>query len=261
MTDMAETYRPFLTDREPDFDLSFTLDSNLTPAQARRILRASRAHQNGSRYYTVPDLIDCRLDWDRRALAVRTQKALFHRDADYRLMSYLLRGVYAGVLKKYRQAAVKYHIVHGCGVVSGERFYLFTGVSGSGKSTVAKLAGHRTVLNDEAVLLSTRGGRFQITGSPLTGEVPRTSARKGDLAAIFFLEHAPEVRLTPLSTTKAYPQLLCQFFDLAPLFEQSDRKTFQERAEISARLAQAVPCYTLGFKPDTTFWEVIEHAQ
>ena len=69
------------------------------------------------------------------------------------------------------------------------------------------------------------------------------------------------MRLTPLSTTKAYPQLLCQFFDLAPLFEQSDRKTFQERAEISARLAQAVPCYTLGFKPDTTFWEVIEHAQ
>jgi hypothetical protein len=253
-------YQPFLVNGEPDFRIEFTLDSNLTPSQVKDILKYARPYNDGSRYYTDPDLIDCILDWESRHLSVRTQKALFHDDVEYRLMSYLLRGIYAGITKNLKKSRIQHYIVHGCGIAQGDRYYLFTGVSGSGKTTVARLANGRTVLNDEAVLISCHDDVIRVAGSPLDGELLDKSSKEGDLTAIFFLEHAPEVTLERLSSSRAYHMFLCQVFDISPLFQPSSIETLQERADLSSRVAQSVPCFRLGFRPDNSFWEVVQNA-
>ncbi|MBN2543404.1 hypothetical protein JXI42_11120 [bacterium] len=178
-------YQEFLVTGDPDFYTDFTLDSNLSPAKVKKIIRYAHSHIDGNRYYTELELIDCKLNWEIHYLSVHTQKAIFQDQVDYRLMNYLMRGIYAGVIKKSRKMPIDKHIVHGCGVAQDDKYFLFTGGSGSGKTTVAKLGGSRIVLNDEAVLMNCRDSIINISGSPLDSELPLKSKKEGPLTAIF----------------------------------------------------------------------------
>lgn len=251
-------YQPFLTPQRTDISIRFNLKERLTVAEIRRLLYDLRAYNEGERYFTVPELIECRINWPEGVLEIETDKNLFDPEVEYKLMNVLLRGLYSGIFRRLRKMPFDSYLVHGCGVVDGERCYLFTGPSGSGKTTVGSLAGSRTILNDETVLIGRNHDGFNLAGTPFDGGLTERSNAGYHLTKIFFLKHASEVTLKKLSEVDTYKRLLLQVFDTSPLFETPDNATFSEQAELCSEIAAGVPAYELGFLPDTSFWHHID---
>jgi hypothetical protein len=250
-------YRPFLVSQQPDFLIKLKLRDRLTVPEIKRLLIDARSYVKGNRFFTRPELLEYRVDWQEATLWVDTEKRLFSPEADYKLMNNLLRGIYSGIYAKLRNTTPDAHLVHGCGILDGQRCYLFTGPSGSGKTTVATLAEGRRVLNDETVLIGQNGKGFYVSGAPFQGGTPNTCNTSSYLSAIFFLKHETAVSLRTISKAETYLKFMTQVFDTSPLLEDSGNSSFQERADLSAAVANAVPSYELGFRPDTSFWQVV----
>ncbi len=256
---MAASYRSFLVERPPEYTIDLNLHDYLTAGEVSEVIRNIEAHCDGSRFFTHPWLIDCYLDRKMRQVRVETERELFAAQANYKLMNHLLRGLYYSIFKWLRDEPPDAYLMHGCGVISDGRAYLFTGPSGIGKTTVASLAGGRKVLNDETVLVGRNGSGIRIVGTPFDGGVAERSPDSETLSAAFLLRQADRVELRRLNGGEAYRGLLAQVLDSSPLFDIRRLEYLPERADLSAAIAAGVPAYELSFRPDTTFWEAVEN--
>ncbi len=146
-------------------------------------------------------------------------------------------------------------LLHAAGVVLDGAGVVFTGASGTGKTTVARLAaGRGEVLTDENVILRLGGSEPELFSTPFWGhstppELIHRTNRRVPLAAVYLLAHAPEFRLSPLSPAQAVIALL------------STEKVATERPESAAawlavaeRLIARVPVYRLDFRPTAELW-------
>jgi hypothetical protein len=145
-------------------------------------------------------------------------------------------------------------LVHAAALARNGRGYLFPGVSGAGKTTLARLSPQARLLSDELSIVSTPEAAV-VHGTPFRGEL----ARGGEplsvpLAGIFFLRHAASHAVTPLAEQAALRRLLATVMSFAREPEVVGR-VFGLAADLVAR----VPCSILDFRPDPGFWEIIEH--
>jgi len=147
--------------------------------------------------------------------------------------------------------------VHGCAVLDeAGRAYVFPGQSGAGKSTLARLwtrHGRVRLLSDERVVLRTDGDRIAVYGTPWHGDALLASPLRGDLAGVFFLDHAAVNVVAPMRGPLAAARLFsCSFlpFHGAAAVEHTV-------AAIERVIAQT-PCYSLGFTPDASAIEALE---
>jgi hypothetical protein len=144
-------------------------------------------------------------------------------------------------------------LLHAATVIREGRAYLFMGKSGAGKSTVASLAPEGSVLTDELSLVRREDGIWRAYGTPFWGEF-----RAGDLntsapiAGIFRLVHAEENRVTPLRPVEFLRAMIGNV-----LFFSRQPADSQRLLNIVSQTAQELPGFTLEFRKDRTFWEVL----
>lgn len=149
-------------------------------------------------------------------------------------------------------------LLHAAGVVLDGAGHVFTGASGAGKTTVARLvAGRGQVLTDENVIIRLGPGGPELFSTPFWGhstppEMIHRTNRRVPLAAIYLLAHAPDFRLSPLTAGQAVVALL------------STEKVSTERPDSAAawlavaeRLIAQVPIYNLGFRPTAELWDFL----
>ncbi len=140
-------------------------------------------------------------------------------------------------------------LVHSACVEVDGRALLFSGASGSGKSTMAELwdrSGEGEVLGDESHLLwIDREGRVMASGTPWPGSSGLYSNRTAPLAGIFFLRHGPENLSRALGKADAAITLLSHSF-----LPSWDALSMEIVSELGARVAEAVPAADLAFAPD-----------
>jgi hypothetical protein len=152
--------------------------------------------------------------------------------------------------------------IHSCGIADGENGYIFAGPSGEGKSTIAKLAGRRTVLCDEMVLLGRNGdGKKRVFGTPFSGE-SESSNRSADCKGIYFIEKSNTTELVRLSTASAAAALLKEgvMGGFLSINEIQRICPYPKYLFLLIDLLEGMPCYTLRFRKDNSFLELI-HAQ
>ncbi len=145
-------------------------------------------------------------------------------------------------------------IMHACGIDDGGLGLLFPGASRAGKSTMAKLwqkAG-ATVLCDDRVILHRLDGRFWLCGTPWCSYPGLTSPGRVPLSKLYFLKHAPDNAVEPLTPAAAAAQLLTNCF---PPFHDQEALAFI--LEFSGQLASEIPAYELGFVPDQSAVEFL----
>lgn len=151
---------------------------------------------------------------------------------------------------QYLAYAKKGFILHASAIkeTSGKA-YVFCGISGAGKSTMAKLwfrhAPETIALNDDRVVACRMGKKFYVYSSPWHGEFfdyMDGGDQRAAVAGVFFLEQAKQHRLTPISWTAAWPQLYAASF---PVFW--NKELLEHTAELSEAFLRTVPSYTLGF--------------
>lgn len=138
-------------------------------------------------------------------------------------------------------------VMHSSHVEVDGRSILFTGHSGAGKSTAAKLwvaAGHN-LRNDETNLLYLDGETAMCGSTPWHGEIKFFEPGNHPLAAIFFLNQSPVNRLEVLPPSRVIGRILANL--LTPRY---NREVYQSIMPVVSAIAARVPGYVLHCTAD-----------
>jgi hypothetical protein len=129
-------------------------------------------------------------------------------------------------------------LVHSCGLRHDESGVVFPGVSGVGKTTLARKAlDPDDVLSDEMIALCPSEDGWRIYGTPFWGDFARggISMRGYPLRCLAFLAQGESVAITPVTSSEATLRLLSCFVCF-----QTDGPTVQANLGIAARIGAEV---------------------
>ncbi|MDH7487673.1 MAG: hypothetical protein QHJ81_15555 [Anaerolineae bacterium] len=147
-------------------------------------------------------------------------------------------------------------LLHAAGLRRGGQGYAFFGPSGSGKTTVARLSPDAEVLNDDLVLLQQEQGQWHVHGTPFWNptQVRPGKVTHAPLRALYHLVQDREVYLEPLPKAKALARLIAS----TPLIAAHPER-LPRLLDLHQRLLAEVPVCDLHFRPDPSFWALIDH--
>jgi hypothetical protein len=145
-------------------------------------------------------------------------------------------------------------LVHAASAIRGGRGYLFAGVSGAGKTTMARLAPpDATVLTDEISYVRHIGNTYKAYGTPFAGELARVGANtSAPLQTLYLLVQGPANSIKPVSKIDAARALMRHVLFFAEEKEMVAR-VFDSVLEFVSRVEVA----QLVFTPDARAWELI----
>ena len=135
-------------------------------------------------------------------------------------------------------------MIHGSGVVSGSRGWLFSGRSGSGKTTMARIfdmAGDRVIHDDRLVLRREASGWVMHNTPVYRNDEPRSSP----LEHIWFIRHGTANVSEPVSGAEAVAMILANSIQ-----QNWDREAAVRLAAAADDLASSVRVSKLSFLPD-----------
>ncbi len=140
-------------------------------------------------------------------------------------------------------------LLHACGVVDRDRTgYLFSGNSGDGKTTIARLwqnSGAEAILSDDRVALTLSAQNVMMHGTPWHGEAGYSSPTSVRLDRLFFLRHGKTNRITLLNPAETTVRLLARSF-----LPFHDSELVTKTLELHETIARHVPAYDFEFLPD-----------
>ena len=157
------------------------------------------------------------------------------------------------VLLSWKLASREGFLLHAATVIRAGMAYVFTGRSGAGKSTVASLSPHGSVLTDEISLLRRENGVWRAHGTPFWGEFRAAGSNtSAPVRGIFRLVQSAENRVAPLRPVELLRALLTNV-----LFFSAESEANRRLLEILGQTAEEIPGGELSFRRDRTFWEVL----
>ena len=187
---------------------------------------------------------DFRAEWDpqRRRGRVRQTANPYAIDAVLRILHSLLLARDGGFL------------VHAASAVRNGRAYLFSGVSGAGKTTISRLAPSDAVLlTDEISYVREGGGPYVAYGTPFAGELARIGENlHAPIAALYLLAKGSENRIEPVEEAAALRALMRNI-----LFFAEDPQLVADVFQSASSFVRRVPVERLTFRPDARVWELI----
>jgi len=139
-------------------------------------------------------------------------------------------------------------LLHACGVVRGREALLFSGPSGAGKTTIARLMQGTPdvrVLSDDRIAIRPTESGFRAYGTPWHGDAPLSLPDSAPLRAIHLIHHAREIEVEPLGGAAGAAAVLGNSF--APFH---DPVSAERSLGVAAKLAARVPIVRLGFPRD-----------
>lgn len=144
-------------------------------------------------------------------------------------------------------------LIHSSCVIDNGKAHIFSGQSGAGKSTAAKLSYPRNLLSDEATLVKITEEDVQIYNSPFRSEIEADSFSGNlSLASVQILFQALQNKREKVAKSDALFQLMDKVF----FWPQSQEET-SRIMKLMTLLVKQVPVYELHFQKNNSFWELI----
>jgi hypothetical protein len=145
-------------------------------------------------------------------------------------------------------------LVHAASAIRGGKAFLFSGVSGAGKTTISRLAPPDVkLLTDEISYVRREGNQFLACGTPFAGELARVGENQSaPLCALFLLEKGSENRIEPVNAAEAIQRLLRNI-----LFFAKDPGLVKLVFQSACEFASLIPIRRLIFVPNQRVWEII----
>jgi hypothetical protein len=151
-------------------------------------------------------------------------------------------------------------LLHAASAICDGRAFLFSGVSGAGKTTMTRIATPNvTLLTDEISYVrpdAVRDGRpgaasYRAFGTPFAGELAKAGENtSAPIAALFFLEKGPDNRIDEMSSAEAVRRLMRNI-----LFFAEDPNLVEELLATACAFVASLPIRRLTFYPDSQVWE------
>ena len=146
-------------------------------------------------------------------------------------------------------------LLHGASAIRNGRAFLFSGVSGAGKTTISRLApGDAILLTDEISYITRKRGDYRACGTPFAGELARPGENAAaPIARLYFLAKGPENTVEPIQAGDALRLLLRNI-----LFFADDPELVKMVFRSAHEFLGKVPAYRLTFYPDGRVWDLIQ---
>ncbi|PYX27642.1 MAG: hypothetical protein DMG80_18055 [Acidobacteria bacterium] len=147
-------------------------------------------------------------------------------------------------------------LLHAASAICDGQAYLFSGVSGAGKTTIARLAPDSvTLLTDEISYVRPNPAGYLAHGTPFAGELAKAGENAvAPVSALFFLEKGPDNRVDDLPSAEAVRRLMRNI-----LFFAEDRELVEKLLATACNFVEKVPVRRLTFYPDSRVWDEIRN--
>lgn len=141
--------------------------------------------------------------------------------------------------------------IHASGINKAGKGYLFSGISGKGKSTMADLwskAG-ATVIHDDRLIIRNDGNNYVMHNTPVyDNDYPRNSP----LHKVFIIDHGTENQLTPVSGASAVSLVTSNCIQ-----HNWDATIINRLLDTVSSMCNTVPVAELMFRPDRKITDFI----
>jgi hypothetical protein len=145
-------------------------------------------------------------------------------------------------------------LIHASSAIRNGRAFLFSGISGAGKTTMARLAPpDAALLTDEISYVIPQEGKYFAVGTPFFGELARVGENlRARIECVYLLAQGRENKIESITGAEAVRGLLGNvlFFARDPEFV---KLVFDAAFDFVSR----VPVRRLTFVPDARVWELI----
>jgi hypothetical protein len=240
---LRQRYKGFLSPARAEFELEFDL-TVAGPVSDEDV----RVRRMGDDW--ILERGDFHARWDPR-----TGRGKVRQNANPYSLDSVLRIVHSLILAERGG-----FLLHAASAICDGRAYLFSGISGAGKTTMTRLAPPDiTLLTDEISYLrpspSPSAGGYSAFGTPFAGELARAGENcSAPVSALFFLEQGPENRIEELSCAEAVRRLMRNI-----LFFAEDRELVEKLFAAACDFVSGVPIRRLTFYPDARVWSEVRN--
>lgn len=254
MDSVRDRYAGFLTSSAAETELEIEVSDD-RPASDHEV----RVQRAGSAWTFSRG--DFHAEWDpgtRRGI-VRQRASAYALDSALRILHSLILAERGGFLLHAASGICGEEEIDGRGhpSIHNGRAFLFSGISGAGKTTITRLAPAQvTLLSDEISYIRPSGdGGYRAFGTPFSGELAKPGENcSASIAALFFLEQGRENRIGELSHSEAVHKLMRNI-----LFFAEDPGLVENVFATACEFVQRIPVRQLTFYPDLRVWDEIRN--
>lgn len=144
-------------------------------------------------------------------------------------------------------------LLHSAAIATPQGAYMFCGISGSGKSTIAKVSkADYDLLTDEMALIEKTADGYRVWGTPFWGELQLSVNRCAPLRAVFSLSKSKTNSIEEIPKAQAVTEFMKTI-----LFFAQNLELGNVLMDKSFEFLAAVPFRQLNFLPEKSLWEVI----
>jgi len=188
---------------------------------------------------------DFRAEWDAAA-----GKGWIRQSANPYSIDSVLRIVHSVILSQEGG-----FLLHSASAIRNGKAFLFSGVSGAGKTTISRLdPSDVTLLTDEVSYVRPSAHGYEACGTPFAGELARVGENcSAPLSTLFFLEQGSENRIAPIHPSDAVRSLLRNIL----FFAENDPELVHLLFRTVFQFVERVPVCKLTFLPDSRVWDLI----
>jgi len=146
-------------------------------------------------------------------------------------------------------------LLHAASVIRNDGAFIFSGVSGAGKTTLTRMApADTTLLTDEVSYVRRREAVFEACGTPFAGELARVGVNtSAPIKTLYFLEQGPENRVEEMQMQETLQRLLRNI-----LFFAADPELVSKLFRTANEFLERVPVRRLTFRPEPQVWSLIQ---